>query len=90
MKIAIILFLVTQALDVATTIVGMRAGLREGNPLVLRMMEVFGPIWPLAKIAPLCALAAAFWWFDAPEGIWAMAVAGAIIVAWNVRKIDGL
>lgn len=77
------LYLVAVGLDVATTIVARRAGLREGNPV----LRIAGRWWLPVRLAFAAAIAVIA---ISTGAEWTLVVAAALyiaVAAWNVVMI---
>jgi hypothetical protein len=80
-------FLALQALDVLTTLIGLRIGAKEASLFVARMLEL-GPVTGLliSKVLALILVAAAFR-FKRPRVIVFLNFWFAAVVTWNLAMI---
>lgn len=81
--------LVLQLADIATTLYVLRTGTgSEANPIIRKLMDVFG--YELGLILPKIALAGAIWTFRSTTPAWAYAllcVLYVVIVVNNLRFV---
>lgn len=54
--IVIAIFIILQVLDVISTNQALSRGNREANPIVKKLMDIFGPVWWLPKLVGVFAL----------------------------------
>jgi len=82
------LFLILQALDFATTVIGIRMGLAEASPAIRVMMNLGGPIVGLivSKVIALGLLGLCFW-LHRPKVIRKINYFYIALVVWNTGLI---
>ena len=89
----LILIAVLQAVDIATTAYVLRTGIGyEANPIMRKLIEVFGSA-PVAMIVAKVPFVAALVWAAvhgavSTEALWACAVISALVVVNNLRVIQ--
>ena len=82
-------FICLQALDALTTVVFLRHGVEEGNPLIrLALASAAHPALALALPKLFAVLLGIYAWRRGRSGLlWRMNILFAICVAWNVAAI---
>jgi len=90
MKSPLIVFILLQAIDLATTLVALAMGGSEHNPLIAHLMAA-GPVRGLivSKVVVI-GLAAAGASMQMHRGIWCANAVYSVIVVWNVSIITRL
>lgn len=74
-----------QMADVASTVIGLRRGLVERNPLIAAVMQVAGPWgWPALKLA---GAGAAYWLLWRSDAVWVAAGVTAIMIGVVARNV---
>ena len=91
MKVSLLIFLLLQALDVATTVIVLRMGGSEQNPFIARFLAL-GPIQGLivSKIVVVAVATGAALLLQRPNAIRWANVVFSLIVAWNITVIARL
>jgi hypothetical protein len=86
-SVLLIIYVILQAADIQTTVIGLSEGKTEANPFLAKLFEFIEPAAAMiiVKIAGIFAL----WWID----VWQITAIACAVYAWvvanNIKVISG-